>query len=341
MVDAEYTNNLKARLAALSPEKRARLEQTLRVSSKTNSIRKSPVEVVQLQAGNGRLPVYFIYAGPAEIELARAMGTGHPVFGIEMLWPISWRNAADKNNIAELPTMEELIAPFVAALSNHARLSPCVLVGYSFAGVMAFAAAHQFQRQGGKVEMVMLLDAWGKRPPPGKRLPLGKRPPQGRRPPLLSLARTKLRNGWERALSAARAERSSNLIGIGLLSTSLLFLGTLEWIQIRITSREVRPISVITDEQHEMLPCDLVGRIYEKCLNSYDFHPLDSYGFLLRASDGQGGYDHSLGWEGLFAKGLEIVSVPGDHNTIISTLTSRKMTEALSGHLMREDADSD
>jgi pimeloyl-ACP methyl ester carboxylesterase len=214
MIDAEYTNNLKARLAALSPEKRARVEQTLRVSSKTNSIRKSQVEVVQLQAGNGGLPVYFIYAGPAEIELARAMGTRHPVFGIEMLWPISWRNAADKNNIAELSTMEELIALFVAALSNHARLSPCVLVGYSFAGVMAFfAAAQQLQRQGGKVEMVMLLDAWGKRPPPGKRLPLGIRPPQGMRPPLLSLARRKLRNGWERALSAARAEQSSKLIG--------------------------------------------------------------------------------------------------------------------------------
>ena len=106
MADAEYTNNLKARLTALSPEKRARLEQMLRVSSKTNSIRKSPVEVVQLQVGSGGLPVYFIYAGPAEIELARAMGARHPIFGIEMLWPLSWRNAAAKNNIAKLPTME-------------------------------------------------------------------------------------------------------------------------------------------------------------------------------------------------------------------------------------------
>ncbi len=225
MVDAEYTNSLKARLAALSPAKRARLEQTLRVSVKTNSIGKSPAEVVQLQVGSGGHPVYFIYAGPAEIELARAMGVGYPIFGIEMLWPLSWRNAAAKNNLAELPTMEQLVARFVAALSDHVGSSPCVLAGYSFAGVMAFEAAHQFQRQGGKVEMVMLLDAWGKRPPPGKRPPLGKRPPQGKRPPLLSEARSKLRKGWERALSKARAERPSNLIGVRLLSTWLFFRG--------------------------------------------------------------------------------------------------------------------
>jgi thioesterase domain-containing protein len=330
MADAEYTNNLKARLAALSPAKRARLEQTLRASLKTDSIGKSPVEVVQLQVGSGGLPVYFIYAGPAEIELARAMGTGNPIFGIEMLWPLLWRNAAAKNNIAKLPTMDELVAPFVAAMRNHVRSSPCVLAGYSFAGVMAFEAAHQFQRQGGKVEMVMLLDAWGKRPPPGKRLPLGKRStPLGKRPPLLSVARSKLRKGWERALTTARAEHSLNSIGVRLLSTWLLFRDTLEWVKIKLTSSNIGPISVVTDEKHELLPCDLVGRIYEKCLSSYDFRPLDSHGFLLRASHGQNAYDDSLGWEGLFAKGLEIVSVTGDHNTIISELTARKMTEAL------------
>jgi pimeloyl-ACP methyl ester carboxylesterase len=213
MADAEYTNALKARLAALSPTKRARLEQTLRASLKADSIAENSAEVVQLQVGSGGFPVYFIYAGPAEIELARAMGVGYRIFGIEILWPLSWRNAAAKNNLAKLPTMEQLVTRFVVALSNHVGSSPCVLAGYSFAGVMAFEAAHQFQRQGGKVEMVMLLDAWGKRPPPGKRLPLGMRPPQGMRPPLLSLARRKLRNGWERALSAARAEQSSKLIG--------------------------------------------------------------------------------------------------------------------------------
>ncbi|MGA8616087.1 MAG: thioesterase domain-containing protein [Xanthobacteraceae bacterium] len=341
MADDEYTNALKARLAALSPKKRARLEQKLRASPKADSIAENSAEVIQLQVGSGGLPVYFIYAQPAEIELARAMGVGYRIFGIEILWPLSWRNAAAKNNLAKLPTMEQLVARFVAVLSNHVGSSPCVLAGYSFAGVMAFEAAHQFQRQGGKVEMVMLLDAFGRRPPPGKRLPLGKRAPQGKPPQLLSVARSKLRKGWERALSTARAERPSSSIGVRLLSTWLLFRDTLEFVKIKKTLF-LRPASssysFMTDERHESVPCDLVGRIYENCFNSYDFRVLDSHGFLLRASHDQSAYDESLGWKDLFAKGLEIVSVPGDHYTIISesTLTARIMTKVLRGLSMRE-----
>ena len=82
MVDTEYANDLKAQLSALSPTKRAWLEQRLRASLKKGSIGKSQAEVVQLQVGSGRLPVYFIYAGTVEIELAHAMAVGHSIFGI-------------------------------------------------------------------------------------------------------------------------------------------------------------------------------------------------------------------------------------------------------------------
>jgi thioesterase domain-containing protein len=324
MVDTEYANDLKARLTALSPTKRAWLEQRLRAPLKKESIGKSRPEVVQLQVGSGGLPVYFIYAGTVEIELARAMGVGYPIFGIEIPWPLSWRNAAIESNAAALPTMEQLVAPFVAALSNHVRSAPCVLAGYCFAGVMAFEAAHQLQRLGGKVEMVMLLHALGKRPP------------------LLSVARSKLRKGWKQALNKARAKRSVNLIGVRLRSTWLMFW----WILEKSTKRIIRffrrpssnlgPITSCADEQHDPVPWELITRLYEKPLKSYDFRLLDSHGFLFRTSDGQNdprAYDDSLGWKDLFAKGLEIISVTGDHHTMMSEshrLTlARKMTEVL------------
>ena len=64
-----------------------------------------------------------------------------------------------------LPTIEELAAPFVAALSTHAQTSPFVLAGHSTMGMVAFEVAHQLQRLGAKVELVILLDTWLKRPP--------------------------------------------------------------------------------------------------------------------------------------------------------------------------------
>jgi thioesterase domain-containing protein len=332
MVDTEYASDLKAQLLALSPTKRAWLEQRLRGTLKKGPIDKSRAEVIQLQVGSGGLPVYFIYAGTVEIGLAHVMGVGHSIFGIEIPWPLSWRRAAVENNTAALPTMEQLVAPFVAALSNHVRSVPCVLAGYSFAGVMAFEAAHQLQRLGGKVEMVMLLDSWGKRPSP------------------FSVAQSKLRKGWKQALNKARAERSVNLVGVRLRSAWLMF----GWILKRGAERIIRvfrprnsnlgPITSFADEQHVPVPWEVVSRLYEKPLNFYDFRPLDSHGFLFRVSDGQNdprAYDDSLGWRDLFAKGFEIVSVTGDHHTVMSEshrLTlARKMNEVLSRYSMRED----
>jgi thioesterase domain-containing protein len=323
MVDTEYANDLKARLSAVSPTKRKWLEQRLRASLKSGSISKARAEVVQLQVGNGGLPVYFIYAGTVEIELAHAMGVGNSVFGIEVPWPLSWRNAALENNTAALPTMEQLVAPFVAAMSKHVRSAPCVLAGYSFAGVMAFEAAHQLQRLGGKVEMVMLLGSRGKRPSP------------------FSAARSRLRNGWKQALNKTLEERSVNLFGARLRIAWLVFWWILEGSIKRIIrfSRPPSPnlgsITSFADEQHDPVPWELISRLYKKPLNSYDFRLLDSHGYLFRASDDNpGAYDDSLGWRGLFTKGLEIVSVTGDHHTMISEsyrLTlARKMTEVLS-----------
>ena len=149
--------------------------------------RKGPATVVELQAGSDEPRVYFIYAGPGEIELAQTMGVGRSVFGVEMPWPLSWRDAAIKNKIDALPTMEQLVAPFVAALSAHVGTSPCVLAGHSFGGVIAFEAAHQLHKLGGRVEMVILLDTHGKRPP------------------LLNEVWPKLRQGWELTFDKARA----------------------------------------------------------------------------------------------------------------------------------------
>jgi thioesterase domain-containing protein len=326
MSDIENSNELNARLSALPPAKRAWLENRILSLQKNRPLGKTQAEVVQLQAGNGELPVYFIHAGPYEIILAQAIGAGHSIFGIELKWPLSWRDSAFENNTAELPTMQQLVAPFTAALSNHVRSFPCVLAGYSFAGLMAFEAAHQLQRLGGKVEMVMLVDS---------RLEL----------PLPSLW-LRFRREWKNSLAKAQKGRSGNLLGIRL--RNILYM--IWWIFGAVIRRIFRlfhsgsePVPSFTaassfiDERHEDLPWGLVERIYGKAENSFEVSPLNSHGVVFRErsdADGLDADDEGYGWKGLFARGLEIIGVPGDHFTMISEdryrLTlGRKMAEVL------------
>ena len=147
--------------------------------------------MIQLQEGSAEPALYFIYAGSNEFRLAQMIGAGHPIFGIEEAWPSAWLYAAAKNQTSALPNLEQIVAPYVAALIAEKRSSPCILAGYSFAGLMAFEAAHQIQNQGHTVEMVMLLDARTKFP---------------RR---ISKAWDQLRQDWRQALKRLPAECTS------------------------------------------------------------------------------------------------------------------------------------
>ena len=68
---------------------------------------------------------------------------------------------------------------------------------------------------------------------------------------------------------------------------------------------------------------------------SYEPRQLDSRGVLFRSVSKDElfrGYDDSLGWKGLFAGGLEIIPVLGDHLSMIREhhqALARKMTETL------------
>ena len=278
MVDTGNSAELKARLSTLSPTKRAWLERRLQASLKRGPIGKVPGTVIQLQVGNNELPIYVIHAGPGEISLAQTMGVGRSIFGIEMPWPSSWRDAAVNNNTAALPTMEQLVTPFVVALSAHVGSSPCVLAGHSFGGVVAFEAAHQLQRMGGKVELVILLDTHGKRPS------------------LLYEVWPKLRHGWKLTFHKVRPDRQAGSTSFHLQRAwSMFLLTSVKGIK-KIFRFDRRPLSKLTaitpfvDEQGNPLTLQLVERLYAKAKKNYEFRPLDTYGALFRVD--QDDYQH-------------------------------------------------
>jgi len=284
--------------------------------------------VVHLREGRTEIPVYFIHAGPDEFRLAHWMGGSHSVFGIDVPWPLAWRKAVSENRKSAFPSMDQLVAPYVAALSAHARSSSCVLAGHSFAGLIAFEAAHQFQKCGGKVEMVFLLDSWARAPSPYK------------------VAWHNLWDCWKRASDGLPEGRRARSTIARVRRSWRITRWLVEQQQTRFPlffrRPELNPNDFTTwlDEQGMPLPEWITMRLQKMLRRSYHPRPLDSWGILFRANS-QGehmivrGFDESLGWKNLFARGLEIIPTPGDHLSMIrehDSILARKLDHVLERH---------
>jgi len=264
--------------------------------------------VAQLKPGTGQIPVYFVGAGIYEIHIAPLISSCHPVFAVEIPWPSRWYDAAIKGDVDASPTLKEMVAPYASALHAHAGSTPCVIVGYSFQGLIGFEAAHQLQELGGKVELVMLLDA------------------PARYPAVHCMAWQKLQEVWKRPSTlmsngqlskspASRLASSWSILGWTLYKTgsvlkTRILLGLGQWG--RLTTR--------LDTLGRPLRWRLVERLYTNALRSYDLRQLDSRGVLFRSNRNEdcpgGNLDFSLGWNGLFCRGLKIIQVTGDHHTM-------------------------
>jgi pimeloyl-ACP methyl ester carboxylesterase len=282
--------------------------------------------VVVLQDGQSQLPVYFIYAGVQELSLARAMGHDCQVFGIDVPWPLEWRCAVAANRTSDFPSMEQLVAPYVSALRAHAGSSPCVLAGYSLAGLMAFEAAHQFQRQGGKVAMVLLFDSPSKRP--------------GR----LLTAWNKVRRAWRTASVPPTSPHSP------LMDYRYRLKGLSRWFWSRLQRRalsffnRVEPnsprLTGLLDEQSSFLEWEVMERLYGKMVKFYRPRRLAGRGVLIRADpiagiEGADPTDRTRGWKNLFTEGLEIIPVVGDHHSMVhkhDPMLIRKINDLLKPH---------
>ena len=284
---------------------------------------KALTAVVRWQEGDHKIPLYFIGGELPEFRLAQLMGQGRTIYGIRLRWPLAWCKAATNNNSSALPRVEQMAALYAKALSVHTQLAPCVLVGYSFEGIVAVETARQFQAMGGKVEMVILLDARVRYPPLRPHVVAGEQ----------------LRQHWG---SEAEAQIA---LGSRLWSSWSIIWWMLKR-EIRLIGRRVQQtvlrdpgmLSDKTDERGVPLRWGLIERLFLNAIKSYRPQRLDCRGVLFRVnSEDDGpvcGLDESLGWENLFSDGLEIVEIPGDHVTLMrpgpSQLTlARKMKDLL------------
>ena len=265
--------------------------------------------LVLLQEGEG-VPVYFLNAGLVDFRLAQLIGPGHRMYGLEIPWPAPWRGAAAKNDCAQLPTMEQFIAPYVAAIREHAGSAPCILAGYSFAGLMAFEAAHQIRQQGGKVETLILLDA------------------AAQYPTEYELAWWRLRKLWKPSPNKRSREKPQSfvrrLMSSGEVLMWILFMQLRDVAKFLIATvlRDPGQLTAKTDEMGIPLHWRLVERLYANMLVHYTIRPVDCRGILFRPppDEDNSGFrmlGDNLGWDDAFTGGLEVIEVTGTHRTMM------------------------
>jgi amino acid adenylation domain-containing protein len=268
--------------------------------------------LVLLQDGPPELPMYLIYAGPGELRLAQHMGGAHRVFGIEARWPMAWRDAVLNNRTEEFPSLEEMVAPYVAELSAHAGSTPCVVAGFCYAGRIAFEAAHQLHKLGGKVECVVLIDTEAQ--------PLNR----------YKLALQVLRHDWKRSANGSSRVSALHSVGSRVKSTWQTSWWLAGKVKKRLRSYFERPqldletLSGVLDEEGMPVPWGLLDRLYGEMDKTYRFRRLDSRAVVFRTGEFEGkqlGHDpdDAMGWENLFTGGVKVIPVAGHHYSIWGT----------------------
>jgi thioesterase domain-containing protein len=262
--------------------------------------------VVQLRQGTAATPVYFIGAGLYELHIAQLMPSEHSIYAVEIAWPAAWHDASANNDTAATPVLEDMVGPYVEALSAHMSSEPCVLVGYSFHGLMAFEIAHQLLRKGSKVDMVVVVDSPSDYPAAYK------------------IAWRNFRDVWAPASGAMASSSAANRLQKSLAIGAWALVEGLRDLKrrfVEIALRDPGKLTTKLDTLGRPMQWRLIERLYANSIRSYRLHRLDCRGVVIRGDRPEDcptrAIDYAMGWTGLFGQNLELIKVTGDHITMM------------------------
>jgi amino acid adenylation domain-containing protein len=249
--------------------------------------------LIVLRTRNSPGTLFFLDAGIGLCRLAMLLEAGPSAVATAV--PLRW---SEMEPTAALPSLESIAAEHVALIRSYYRSGPCLLAGYSFGGVLAYEVAQQLQQEGIAVEVVLLLDTWAAEPVWWQKVKVRSLQLLGRLNVQRPITRT-LKDGIERTTTATNPQRDQGSAG----SDNLLF---------------GEP------------PPSIIIKLLDRITEAYRFKPLDSHAMLFRCEQDRYStniLNGKMGWEGLFTRGLEIIEIPGDHETLLQEPNLRELAK--------------
>ena len=265
--------------------------------------------LVPLRPSHNEGTLYFVEASMGMCRLAERLDASQASFAAVVPISSAVLEAAVEGRSADLPNLEALAAPYAELIGTHRAAGPCVLIGHSFGGALAFEVAHQLERRGKRVDLVVLLDA-------------SIRVPGWDRLKKLTYRRLLWAINWRLGrLRSVAMERA-----LALFPKSSDTPGPVTSDSVR--GQLYRPFATV--------PWEILQRVYAKASHSYRGRQLESFGILFRAQETDR-YEHfaDMGWGGLFNEGLEIITTPGDHMSLLEDANIDHLSHTLREFLAR------
>jgi thioesterase domain-containing protein/acyl carrier protein len=289
--------------------------------------RRSLVELTPAGSGARRRPFFCVHPAGGNVlcyaDLAQAMGSDQPFFGLQL---------PDLETLGPDPTIETLAARYLAALAAVAPAGPYALGGWSLGGAIAYEMARQLEAAGETVAPLVLIDPSA----PARRAALPAAPAE---PPVAAEAAAPAASAAAEALlkatfvhdllalsgrgQAAPAEALRRLdlaLPVGRLAAAAQAAG--------LMPAELDPEDVVL--LYELF------RTTRRALERYRPAPYAGRLTLLlaarhpAASNGR----PAAAWASLAGAGAELVSIPGDHYSIMRPPSVDALAKALRRRLV-------
>jgi thioesterase domain-containing protein len=265
-----------------------------------------PSSIVQMRQGSG-VPLYWIEPDLHEFQLAQLISANTPIYAVEIRHPSIWYDLAARKETTGLPTVEKIVAPYVAAIKAHTHSSRCILGGHSFGGVVAFEAAHQLALLNIRVEAILLFDTAAIYPSSHE------------------AAWNKFKEIWFPTTNDSATTSVASRLANSLLIIRWLLGFKWRGLASVVMSALTRPPERLTtrlDDMGKPVTWPRTQYVYDTAMLTYRMSQLDCGGVLFRAESkdditASRSLKTDLGWDGLFRRGLKIVPVPGGHMSML------------------------
>lgn len=258
---------------------------------------KNEPQLISLKPGDSAETLFFLQGGVGLRRLAQFLDPGPAVFASQVPWPLELSEDAMGSQLADIASVESLAAPHAALICNHLRSGRCVLVGYSFGGLLAFEVAHQLQREGVCVEMILLLDLH---------------------------VRAAL---WWQKLSMLSFNRAGRFVRSWASHWWTTTYAVIAPPDAAAAAPEFDQTRFLLGEVPESVLLQL-----RKASRRYRYRPLDCRAVLFQSRDDPNVLYASYSlrvWQKLFSNGVEIVKMPGDHASLLRDPHLRLLAEAV------------